>query len=181
MIRLGARIDPDGDLLLSGLPLPLVDELHRIPLLLGSDDQRIRDRLLPRTNADEESSQPWRRYVTPDLEHLFAARAETVRKDLRTIEFEDDGPGHTFRMRIPGRHRSAWQAALSGASHAIYQEAGLTQADMAADIGGTGDPERDLAVLRVFLLGMLLGCVLEAEGYSFPSSDDVDDWDREPG
>lgn len=173
------RIHPDGDLIVSALPLVLADTLNRIPEFLTSEDPRVRDRLLPRTYADEESEEQWQKYVTPDLEHLFASRVAIVRKDLRGLELEFDGSGETFRLRIPGRHRAAWVSALNGASQALFQLSGLAPADMELEPGTLGDPERDLALLRVQLLGFLLGRILEAEGHEFPTRDEIDGW--EPG
>lgn len=175
------RIDPDGDLLFVGLPLVLADTLQRLPDLLTSSDPRVRDRLLPRTYHDDESEAHWRRYVTPDLEHLFASRVDIVRKDLRGLELDLTGAGDSFRLRIPGRHRAAWQSALNGASHSVFLQAGLQPSDMERSPGTLGDPERDLALLRVQLLGYLLGRILEAEGFEFPTRDEIDDWEPGPG
>jgi hypothetical protein len=172
-----ARLDPDGDLVLGELPLVLVDTLHRIPGLLTGDDERVRGRLLPRTYEDDEAEAHWRRYVTPDLEHLFASRAEIVAKDLRTLELEAEGDGETFSMRIPGRHRSAWQAALTGAAHAVFQRAGLTAADMQEEPGTLGDPERDIALLRIMVLNAMQWLCLEVEGLRDPSRRAIEDWD----
>lgn len=173
------RVDPDGDLLLGELPLVLVDTLHRLPELLTSDDPRIRDRLLPRTYEGDDDEEHWRRYVTPDLEHLFASRAETVRKDLRTLEMDVDADDGEFAMRIPGRHRAAWQAALTGGAHAIFQRAGLTAEDMKAEPGGLGDTDRDVALLRIMVLNALQWLILESEGHSDPPREVVEGW--EPG
>jgi hypothetical protein len=162
---------------LGELPLVLVDTLHRIPGWLTGDDPRVRDRLLPRTYADDEAEEHWRRYVRPDLEHLFASRAEIVAKDLRTLELEDGG--ESFSMRIPGRHRSAWQAALTGAAHAVFQRAGLTAADMQREPGSLGDADRDVALLRIMLLNALQWLCLEVEGYRDPPRRAVEGW--EPG
>ncbi len=178
MIRI--EQSPLGDLTLGGLPAVVVDTLHRIPELLTSEDEAIRGRLEPRTYEEDDEDAQWQRLVGPELRHLFASRAEIVREDLVSLR-PDDELGEGYRFDLPAPHRAAWLAALNGASHALYALHRLTPADVERDIGSLGDPERDLALLRIRLLGMLQAALLEMEGYGFPEFDpgdeDLDDED----
>src|SRR5690606_19790465 len=142
-----------------------------------SDDPAVRERLYPTCySGDEEAEAQWRRFQVPELEHLFASRCEIVRKDLTGMAPDDTGEhssrsgGPAFRLRIPSRHLPAWQSAINGASHAQFLLAGLRPEDMEREIwfGPGVDPEREMALLRVRILGSVLALLLELEGYGFP-------------
>jgi hypothetical protein len=157
------RFDQDGSVEIRGLDPIQLDTLRRIPELLDSDDPRVRERLLPAAYDDPEDERQWRGLVGPDLEHLVASRGEIVRKDLRGVVPDEERQG--FRMSIPAEHRSAWEAAITGASHALYLLSGLHPEDTEVDPGELGDPVRDLGLLRIRILGWLLAELLDLDGY----------------
>ena len=154
----------DDSLELRHLDALEVDVLLRVPELLESRDPRVRDRLLPAAYDDPDDEQQWRSLVVPELEHLFASRTEIVRKDLAGIAVESRGGG--FRLKIPSAHRSAWESAMTGASHVLYLLAGLAPGDTTLEPGDLGDPDRDVALYRIRVLGYLLSEILDLDGYN---------------
>ncbi len=154
---------PDGALELRQLDPLEVDVLLRVPELLESDDPRVRDRLMPSAYDDPHEEKQWRELVGPELQHLFASHVETVRGDLAGLVVEPGG--HGYRLTIPAKHRSAWEAAMTGASHVLYLLAELEPEDAASDPGDLGDPDGDLALFRIRVLGGLLSEILDVEGY----------------
>ncbi|MBK8977949.1 MAG: hypothetical protein IPM29_18740 [Planctomycetes bacterium] len=167
-------VQADGTVVLAELSMLVADTLIRVPELLESDDPRVRGRLLPATFDSDEDDAQWRRLVHPELEHLFASRAAIVREDLRSLG--DPQPDDGLAIRIPTQHRSAWIAALNGASHALFQLHGLTPADVEREIGTLGRPEKDLALLRIHVIGAVVALLLDADGFGFPDRDTVDEW-----
>ncbi|MBI5849933.1 MAG: hypothetical protein HZB39_02675 [Planctomycetes bacterium] len=153
-------MDENGDVHVTGMPLLFADTLGRVPALLESEDPRARERLAPRTFEDDEEEAQWRRLSTPDLLHLIASRAETVRSDLAALRWEPDGPGDTFALTIPAAHRPAFEAALNGAVQSLYGSSGLSQEELQRNPGELGDLDRDIALLRIRWLTAFLGDLL---------------------
>lgn len=163
--------DPDGNWLLREVSVVVADTLQRVPGFLESEDSAVRARWFPRAYDGDDDEQHWRRYAGTELEHLFASNVELVRADLAAME--PDVPAKSkrrgagafvFRMSIPAKHKTAWLSALNGASHAVFLSSGLVPEDMEREPGSLGDPLRDVALLRVHVIGMVLSLLLEAEG-----------------
>jgi len=77
----------------------------------------------------------------------------------------------TYSLRIPAAHKAAWQSALTGASHALFVLNGLAPQDMELQPGMVGEDDKDLALLRIHLLGHVLAQMLEADGFRHDSTE----------
>ena len=100
------RIDPDGDLLLAGLPLILADTLQRIPGLLASDDPRVRGRLLRlaggyrhrRPDIGDDGHEPFQHHGVDQLVAAFEVVMHHGRRDACQLrDVGDGGRGHAAR------------------------------------------------------------------------------------
>lgn len=158
MIR--AERDGEGRLWLRRVTPFHADTLVRIPSWLESSDPRVRERLLPETYDEDDAKEvEWRRLVGPELEHLFASRTEILRRDLATLEQDTRA---TFKLRIGRGHEHAWLSGLNGARHALFALHGLTEADMQREPVASGDPEKELALVRIHIMALVQELLLQA-------------------
>ena len=144
--------DPEGNLWLRDLTPLCADTAMRIPGLLKADDPRVRGRLLPEAYDDPEEEAHWRRLGGPELERLFLSRAELICRDLESLS--RDG-AQTFSLRIPSGHEAAWLSGLNGARLALFALHDLEAEDMDREPHATGDPDKELALLRIHLMAYL--------------------------
>jgi hypothetical protein len=151
--------DAAGDVVVRELAPLHADTLVHVPIWLRSDDPRVRARLLPEAFADEERERQWRRYATPDLEHLFASRAEIVERDLAGLTQDR---AMRFSLTIPAAHGSAWLSALNGARLALFALHDLRQVDMERLPNELGDFDRELALVRIHIMAFLQEMLIEA-------------------
>ncbi|MBN2489346.1 MAG: DUF2017 family protein [Planctomycetes bacterium] len=154
-----------GELVFRDLPRICADALRVVPVVLESDDPRVRDRRLPRVYEDDALEQEWRRIGAPELEHLFVSRTELIRKDLSALERRRDG---SFTLRVPERHEAAWLSGLNAARHALFLLNALEPADMERDPAELDDPRRALALLHIHWLAYLQELMLHAESPPAP-------------
>jgi len=179
-VRVEAYVDADGDLVLDRLSEGIVAALGAIPALLLATGDGVEERLLPRTYVDDEDEAHWRRYVRPDLEHLFASRAEIVTKDLRQVRVSPDGP--YYWLCIPVRHRAAWEAALMGACHALAAKAGLDDDELQSGEPRGSDPTKLGALTQIQVYQALVWLILEVGGHTCPDPEVVEEFDPDsPG
>ena len=150
--------DPTGSLWLRGLTPLCVDTLLNLPQWLGSDDERVRARLLPRVYEDPDEEAQWRRLGASGLEHLMMSRTEILRRDLSTLSH--DGP-LSYSLRIASGHETAWLSGLNGGRLALFELTGLQPSDMERDPSTLGDPEKELALLRIHLMAWMQELLLE--------------------
>jgi hypothetical protein len=148
-----------GDLEVGEASPLVIDTLAHLPEWIQSDDPRVREALLPEVYEDPDDEAQWRRYVAPELEHLFLSRAEIVRKDLG--ELRRDGP-FSFAFRIPAKHAKAWIAALQAGRVVLYHLHRLSAADLEFDLENLEDDAKALVLLRMEVLGALQHLMLEA-------------------
>ncbi len=152
--------DRDGNTWLRDLTLLVADTAMRIPVLLESEDPRVRGRLLPEAYDDPEEERHWRRLGAPELERLFLSRAQLIRRDLETLA--RDGP-QTFTLRIAVGHEAAWLSGLNGARLALFALHGLEASDMEREPETAGDTEKELALLRIHLMAYLQELLMSGE------------------
>lgn len=95
-----------------------IETLRGVPMLIESEDERVRARLLPETYSDHESEDQWREHAAPELERLFASRTVIVRKDLDAMQ--QWKPSDSWVLKIPNTHVNAWLATLNAARLALY-------------------------------------------------------------
>jgi hypothetical protein len=178
-VRVEAYVDADGDLVLDRLSEGIVAALGAIPALLLATGDGVEERLLPRTYVDDEDEAHWQRYVRPDLEHLFASRAEVVTKDLRQVRVSPDGP--YYWLCIPVRHRAAWEAALMGACHALAAKAKLADDEIQSGDPRGSDPTKLGALAQIQVYQALVWLILELGGHTCPDPEVVDEFEADLG
>ncbi len=173
----------DEGYVFGGLSAACVETLKGVPMLLESADVRVRERLLPETCSEAEDEEHWRRHAVPELERLFASRAQLVRRDLAGLR--KLGKSDTQLLLIPNQHVNAWLAALNAARLALFVLNELQASHLEADgfVGVT--PKQQEAILRIHVLAevqsVLLGDYEIVSGGPMstldPDSMDVDDTD----
>jgi hypothetical protein len=155
-----------------------VDTLKAIPMLLETDDVRVRKRLLPDTYEDQEAEAQWRRHSAPELERLFLSRANLVRRDLEGLKRVKKTD--TWVLKIDDRHGNAWLSSLNAARLALYEMNDLTAAHMERDGFELCSKKQREAVVRIHLMAeiqsVLLGDVeVDEDDLPDTGSPDLDD------
>lgn len=164
-----ARVDEGyvfGDLLPSS-----VETLKGVPMLIESEDPRVRERLLPETSEDAEAEEHWRRHAVPELERLFQSRAQLVRRDLAGLRPMPDSKNQL--LLIPDAHQNAWLAALNAARLALYVLNDLTADAMEPENFGAATAKQQEALLRIHLLAEIQSVLLG--DFDVESSGSIDD------
>lgn len=150
-----ARVD-DG-FLFGGLTRQCMETLKGVPMLLESTDARVRQRLLPEVYDGDDDEAQWRRHAVPELERLFASRAQLVRRDLdgmRQLKSAD-----SWVLVIPDAHVSAWLSSLNAARLALFALNDLTAKHMDLKGPGVVTPKQAEALARIHFLAEVQ-CVL---------------------
>ncbi len=141
-----------------GLTPASVETLKGVPMLLESNDARVRDRLLPETCGKDDDEAQWRRHAVPELERLFLSRAQVVRRDLAGLR---KLAGTDLQiLLIPNAHGNAWLAALNAARLALYVMNDLTAEHLEGDAFAAGTQKQQEAVLRIHLLAEVQAVLL---------------------
>jgi hypothetical protein len=146
--------------LIGGLTRGCVETLRGVPMLIESNDARVRERLLPETYADDDSEEQWRRHAAPELERLFLSRAQIVRKDLaamRQLKSVD-----SWVLVVPDTHTNAWLASLNAARLALFVLNDLEATHLERDGDRLGTEKQREAVQRIHFMAELQ-CVLLGE------------------
>ena len=154
------EVKTSGDVTFREMAPLCADTLMRLPGLLESPDPAVRERLLPRTYTDPEEERAWRTLGAAELEHLILSRAELLRRDLRNMK--PDG-AMTFRLDVPKPHVAAWLASLNAGRQALFLLHDLGPDDMERDPAELGDPDKELALVRMFLMALMQELLLEAK------------------
>ena len=158
--------------LIGGLTRTCVETLRGVPMLIESNDPRVRGRLLPETYTDSEAEQQWRRHAAPELERLFLSRAQIVRKDLaamRQLKAAD-----SWVLVVPDTHTNAWLASLNAARLALFALNDLGAEHLERDGEQLGSEKQREAVLRIQFMAELQ-CVLLGEADAIEDPDEDDD------
>lgn len=174
----------DEGYVFGGLSAGCVETLKGVPMLLESADVRVRERLLPETCHETEDEEHWRLHAVPELERLFASRAQLVRRDLAGLR--KLGKSDTQLLLIPNQHVNAWLAALNAARLALYALNDLQASHLEAEGFTAATPKQQEAILRIHVLAevqsVLLGDYeIESGGPMStldPDSLDLEDPDR---
>ncbi|MCG3148878.1 MAG: hypothetical protein PCFJNLEI_02327 [Verrucomicrobiae bacterium] len=160
------RVQPDGpkNLRITGIDPVVLDSLFALPEILELRDKpAARDRLLPVPTADNEAlNADWQQNVTPDLRHLFVTASETVLRDLTGVE-PDPRAKQLQQLTFPAEHLNAWLSAVNQARLILGELHHVTEADMANADFNLAEP-RDLALLRIHVLGYLLEYLVKISG-----------------
>ncbi|MGE3175506.1 MAG: DUF2017 family protein [Planctomycetota bacterium] len=146
--------------LIGGLTRTCVESLRGVPMLLESNDERVRQRLLPETYQDAEEEVQWRRHAAPELERLFLSRAQLVRKDLaamRQLKSAD-----SWVLIVPDTHTNAWLASLNAARVALYVLNDLKAHHLEREGETLGTEKQREAVQRIHFLAEIQ-CILMGE------------------
>ncbi len=139
--------------LVGGLTRGCVDTLRGVPMLLESNDSRVRERLLPETYQDAEEEAQWRRHASPELERLFLSRAQIVRKDLAAMRQLKDLD--SWVLVVPDTHANAWLASLNAARLALFLLSDLTATHLEREGAAKASEKQREAVARIHFLAEL--------------------------
>lgn len=135
--------------------------LKGIPMLLESEDPRVRARLLPETLADEGHEADWRAHAVPELERLFASRATLVGRDLAAMRPMKSGG--KLLLLVTNPHASAWLAALNAARLALYALNDLTATHMELDSAEPATAQQRQAIASIHLMAEMQSVLLGDE------------------
>ncbi|MFK7741020.1 MAG: DUF2017 family protein [Planctomycetota bacterium] len=135
-----------------------IETLKGVPMLIESSDRRVRERLLPKTCTEEEDEAHWREHAVPELERLFASRAQLVRRDLEQLRKIPDTVNYV--LLISDEHTNAWIAALNAARLALYVLNDMTAEHMEEDGFLKATPKQQEAALRINLLAEIQAVML---------------------
>ncbi|MCA3010691.1 MAG: DUF2017 family protein [Phycisphaerales bacterium] len=135
--------------------------LKGIPMLLESEDQRVRARLLPETLDDAAHEADWRAHAVPELERLFASRATLVGRDLAAMRKMQSG--EKLLLLVTNQHASAWLAALNAARLALYALNDLTAQHMDMDSAEPATPQQLQAVASIHLMAEMQSVLMGEE------------------
>jgi hypothetical protein len=138
-----------------------VDTVKRLFDWIESDDPRVKGRLFPDTFADPAEEAAWRKLMQADLEHLVLSRREIVEKDLARMR--PDGPG-LYRWPIDKGHEHAWLSSLNAARLALFELYDLGPEHMDAEPEDIDDEERQLALVRIHVMGFMQELLLQGSG-----------------
>jgi len=130
-----------------------VDTVQRMFEWIESSDPRVQKRLYPDTFRDPAEEAAWRKLMQTELEHLVLSRREIIQRDLAKLR--RDGPG-LYRFPIGKGHDKAWLSALNAARLALFALHDLRPEHMEAEPEDLdGDDERQLALVRIHIMGFL--------------------------
>lgn len=174
--------------LVGGLDRQALETLRGVPMLVESNDPRVRDRLLPETYDSAEDEAQWRDHATPELERLFQSRLQIVRKDLAAVKKLD--AVDSWVLFLPDTHANAWLASLNAARLALFVLNDLKAHHMErGGEEGCSDKQIEavwriqfLAEIQCILMGELEAMAVDVEDEDADSFDGDDAADEEePG
>lgn len=170
------EIGASGEFVFRNLALPHVYALREMPDVLADESEDVRERLFPNSYEDPEKEKEWDRLSRPDLISLFETRSAIVEQDLESLTPEPVWRG--YRLTIPAANRSAWMAALNAARLILAVRANVDEEDMERQLDFDELDEKELVLLRIHLLGHLLGLLVEGEAADAEDADfDAEDDD----
>lgn len=148
---------------INGLTIMLAVMLREMPEILElRDGPDASARLFPNpTVADDKINKEWQQMVSPELRHLFVSATEIVTRDL-TAMTGDKGDPEVYEVTFPVEHFSAWMSALNQTRLILAETHKVDEEDMERRDFDPQSP-KDLAVLRIQLLGYLLHLFVELE------------------
>ena len=148
----------DEGYVFGGLSATCVDTLKGVPMLIESNDDRVRERLLPETCVEHGDEQHWREHAVPELERLFASRAQLVRRDLAGMR--KLGKSDSQLLLIPNSHVNAWLAALNAARLALFVLNDLEAKHLDVDGFAIATQKQQEAMLRIHVLAEMQSVLL---------------------
>jgi len=170
MTGLRVQLFDEKHIRISGIPPVLTFMLRELPEILElRDSPDARARLFPDpTASDEVTNDEWRQVTAPELRHLFVSAGETVARDLTALTADESGP-EEHQVTFSVVHVNAWMNALNQARLILAAVHEIGDKDMnRSDF----DPKssKDVAALRIHLLGYLLHLFVELENGDEPEN-----------
>ncbi|HKE02132.1 MAG TPA: DUF2017 family protein, partial [Planctomycetota bacterium] len=147
-------VQPGGDLVLGGLPEPFLEVLKEVPAILdlASSRKDAASRIYPDPYDDEAANESWRRHARPEIAALFASARELVEGDLSQSGREATSR-RAWKVPISAAHHAAWISALNAARLVLGVVHRVTAEDMDRLRESPPASERDVAILKIHLLG----------------------------
>jgi hypothetical protein len=170
MIALRVQPFDEKRIRISAIPPLLAVMLRELPEILElRDSPDAQARLFPNPTAkDDKVNHEWHQVAAPELRHLFVSAGETVARDLTALTADETTPDH-YQVTFPIEHVNAWMSALNQARLILAAVHKLRDQDMnRTDF----DPKssKDVAALRIHLLGYLLHLFVELENGGEPEN-----------
>ncbi len=124
--------------------------------------EAARDRIFSPPSADTASElrAEWKEYVEPDLRHLFATAAQTVKEDLARFTRADRSDPPAYHLSIPGKHLDAWLNCLNQARLVIAARNGFTETDLNEEFSIFANSPRDFSLFQIHFYGLLQESIL---------------------
>ncbi|MGA2138296.1 MAG: DUF2017 family protein [Verrucomicrobiia bacterium] len=170
MTRLRVQPFDEKRIRISGIPPVLAFMLRELPEILElRDSPDAQTRLFPNPTAeDEKANDEWREVTGPELRHLFVSAGETVARDLTALTADEAAP-QEHQVTFPVEHVNAWMSALNQARLILAAVHEIGDKDMnRTDFDPTSS--RDVAALRIHLLGYLLHLFVELDNADEPEN-----------
>ena len=163
MIALRVQPFDEKRIRISGIPPVLALMLRELPEILElRDSPDAQARLFPNPTANDDTvNREWHQVAAPELRHLFVSAGEVVARDLTAVTPDETAPDH-YQVTFPVEHVNAWMSALNQARLILAAVHKIREKDMnRTDF----DPKssKDVAALRIHLLGYLLHLFVELE------------------
>lgn len=170
MIDLSVQPLDEKRILISGIPPVLAAMLRELPEILElRDSPDAHDRLHPNpTASNEKINQEWHQLAGSELRHLFVSAGETVARDLTALTADKEN-SEAWQVSFPVEHVAAWMSAINQARLILGQVHKIDDVEMdRTDF----DPQsaKDMAALRIHLLGYLLHLFVELESADEPEN-----------
>jgi hypothetical protein len=151
----------DGDLVLSGFDIFLLELLRQIPVSADpGDSDAAKARIFSKPSNDAGLNSDWESYVEPELAQIFQSANETVTRDLTQCEEEKHGADKEYSLRIPASHLDAWLSSLNQARLALAARHGFTETDLDHDNLASVSTARELSLFQIHFYGFLQECIL---------------------
>ncbi len=159
--------EEDGALLLRGLPQGIAAVLLELPdILKQGEEEDLRSVLHSRVYPDEpEREEEWNKLMGGELFHLFADRARILGRDLEGMTI--DSSPRRYRVRIPGKHLTAWISSLAAARLILAERFEVDEEAMRKERDFEEPGIQDLVIWRIDVLALIQEMLLlsgEAEG-----------------
>jgi len=146
----------EGGFVFSEVDPPLVEMFLSIPASADPEGSKAaNERLFPKPVSGQESGvcEEWSEYVKPELREGFENASTTVEGDLGQLFAEGE-------LTIPPGHVDAWLNTLNQARLVLAARFDVTEEDMNRTAPLRTDDERDLALSRIHIYGLLQECLL---------------------
>lgn len=143
---------------LKGISEPFLSVLRQLPDHPEEAGAAAHARFFPSpTHEDPELQEDWEQHVVPELRRLFTEAREVVRKDLASLDKNDNG-----HLKIPRQNVEAWMHTLTQARLALAIHHDFSEAELSQPPRSPAQDFRDYARLKMEFYAALLAWLVES-------------------